>query len=47
MNIKHLFPGVLIALQIGAGFVYAVNRDARMTVYWFAAAVLNVCVLGG
>ena len=44
MNSKYIFPLVLIALDIGAAIVYAVNKDFKMCVYWIAAAVLNCCV---
>lgn len=44
---KYRFPIMLIVLQIGAAVVYAYHNDVRMAVYWFAAAVLNVCVILG
>lgn len=44
---KYIFPIILIVLQLGAAVVYAVHKDVRMAVYWFAAAVLNVCVVIG
>ena len=41
---KYIFPLLLIALDVGAAAIYAVNKDIRMTIYWLAAAVLNVTV---
>ena len=44
---KYIFPVILIVLDVGAAVVYAVHKDARMALYWTAAAVLNVCVVMG
>ena len=44
MKTQYIFPMLLIALDIGAATVYALGRDWRMTIYWLAAAVLNVTV---
>lgn len=44
MFATKIFPGIIIALSICAGIVYAVKGDARLTVYWFAAATLNIAV---
>jgi hypothetical protein len=41
---KYIFPVTLIALDVGAALIYALNKDYKMAVYWIAAAVLNVCV---
>jgi hypothetical protein len=41
---KYLFPCVLIALDVGAAIVYALNTDWKMTIYWIAAAVLSATV---
>lgn len=41
---KYMFPCLLIALDLGAGIMYAIEGDWRKVVYWFAAAVLNVAV---
>ena len=41
---KYIFPTTLIILDLGAAFMYALNKDFKMTVYWIAAAILNVCV---
>lgn len=46
--IKYIFPVLLIALDFGAAIVYACCHDWRMTIYWLAAAVLNITVtIGG
>ncbi|MCQ2484768.1 MAG: hypothetical protein MJ168_05480 [Clostridia bacterium] len=47
MKIQHIFPIILIILDICAAAVYAYKKDVRMTTYWIAAAVLNICVLKG
>lgn len=39
-----LFPSTLIALDICAAFMYALESDWRRTIYWIAAAVLTACV---
>jgi hypothetical protein len=44
MKITHIFPLLLIALDLGAAVVYGINKDFKMTVYWIAAAVLNIAV---
>lgn len=41
---KHFFPNILIALQLGAALSCAASRDFKMAVYWTAAAVLNIVV---
>lgn len=41
---KYVFPILMIALDVGAAGVYLFNGDIKKTVYWIAAAVLNVCV---
>lgn len=41
---KYIFPSVLIALDLLAAVVYAVTKDIRMSIYWIAAAILNICV---
>lgn len=38
------FPIALIALDLGAGGVYALALDWRRAVYWLAAATLTACV---
>lgn len=44
MTRAQVFPAVLIALQVGAGAVYALDGDARRAIYWLAAAVINAAV---
>lgn len=44
MSKVYIFPMVLICLDVGASLVYAFNKDYKMAIYWFAAAILNVCV---
>nr|DAL84804.1 MAG TPA: hypothetical protein [Caudoviricetes sp.] len=45
MDASKIFPLLLIALQLGAAVVYAIRRDGWMSVYWAAAAILNVAVV--
>lgn len=44
MNLQHIFPVILIALQFGAGVVYGITKDWWTAAYWVAAAVLNIAV---
>jgi hypothetical protein len=44
MKPEHIFPLLLILLDIGAAVIYATQKDIRMVVYWLAAAILNVAV---
>ena len=41
---KYIFPCILIAMDICAAGVYLFNGDIKKTIYWIAAAVLNICV---
>ncbi len=41
---EKIFPITLIALDICAAVVYGWQGDVRHAVYWFAAAVLTICV---
>ena len=41
---QYIFPAALIVLQLCAAAVYGVQGDIRKTVYWAAAAVLNIVV---
>ena len=41
---KYIFPITLIILDLGAALMYALNKDFKMTIYWIAAAILNICV---
>jgi hypothetical protein len=38
------FPYALIALDAFASVAYAIEGDFRRSIYWFAAAVLTLCV---
>ena len=40
----YAFPIVLIALDLGAAAVYALEPDLRRSISWVAAAVLTACV---
>lgn len=40
----RLFPTVLMALDLCAAAVYAVEHDWRHVVYWVSAAVLTASV---
>jgi hypothetical protein len=44
MTRAAIFPSLLILLDLGASFAYAVEADWRRAVYWFAAAVLTLTV---
>jgi hypothetical protein len=44
MTRAHLFPALLIVLDLAAAGVYAVEHDVRRAVYWTAAAVLTAVV---
>jgi len=44
MNIKLLFPIVLIVLSVCAAGVYLWYGDIKHAVYWLAAAVLQTSV---
>lgn len=44
MKSVYIFPTILIAMDIGAAIMCAVNSDFRKTIYWIAAAVLTVTV---
>ena len=37
-----IFPTILMALQFVAAIPYAIDGNARMTVYWIAAGVLTL-----
>lgn len=41
---KYIFPIILIILDLGAAIAYGIHTDWKMSIYWIAAAVLNVCV---
>ena len=44
MRAEHIFPTVLIALDIFAAIPYAAKGNWHMMVYWLAAATLTACV---
>ena len=44
MTRSHVFPALLIVLDVGAAVVYGLEGDWRRTIYWTAAAVLTVVV---
>lgn len=44
LKLEHIFPLVLIALDVAAAVVCLVQKDHRKAVYWIAAAVLNAAV---
>lgn len=41
---EHVFPIIMIIIDVGAAIVYAKGGDVKKAVYWIAAAVLNICV---
>ena len=41
---KYIFPVSLIVLDVCAAAVYLLGGDIKKTIYWIAAAVLNICV---
>jgi hypothetical protein len=41
---SQIFPTAIILLNIGACLFYAIDGDVRKTIYWAAAAVLNIVV---
>ena len=41
---NYIFPVILIIIDLCAAGVYLFNGDIKKTVYWIAAAVLNICV---
>lgn len=42
--VKYIFPSTLIILDLCAAGVYLFGGDIKKSIYWIAAAVLNVCV---
>lgn len=46
MKIKpeYIFPLLLILLDLGSAVIYAIQKDYKKSVYWLAAAVLNITV---
>ena len=44
MRSEYIFPLLLIFLGVGGAIIYALQKDYKKSVYWIAAAVLNVTV---
>lgn len=44
VKIEHIFPLLLIVIDVIAAIIYFFKGEAKMGIYWIAAAVLNVCV---
>lgn len=44
MNYTHIFPVLLILLNIGAAVTSALHGDVKKCIYFLAAAVLNITV---
>lgn len=44
MRSEYIFPLLLILLDVGAAIIYALQKDYKKSVYWIAAAVLNITV---
>lgn len=44
MKTQHLFPLLMIMLDVGAAIVYGSGGDWKKAIYWIAAAVLNAAV---
>ena len=41
---EYIFPLLLILLDLGSAVIDAIQKDYKKSVYWIAAAVLNVTV---
>lgn len=41
MKPTHIFPIILIVLDLAAAVMYACHHDWRRAIYWIAAAVLT------
>lgn len=44
MKVEHIFPSLLIAMNLGAALVYGMQGDVKKVIYWIAAAILNITV---
>ena len=44
VNTTQILPIAMILLDVGAAAVCLWHRDYRLSVYWIAAAVLNLTV---
>lgn len=40
----QIFPSIIILCMIGAGIVYYIKGDFRLSGYWILAAALNAVV---
>jgi hypothetical protein len=45
MKIEHLFPAILIILDIAAGCVYLSKGNKYAAFYWILAAGLSFCAI--
>ena len=41
---NKIFPTIIIVLMLGASIVYVFDGNVRQSIYWLAAAVLNIAV---
>lgn len=39
-----IFPTILMVMQFAAAIPYAIEGNARMTIYWIAAGVLTLAL---
>jgi len=44
MKATQILPTILMAIDLGAGAVYAGHGDWKKTIYWGAAAILTATV---
>lgn len=44
MRTTQILPMILMAIDLGAGIVYACHGDIRRAIYWVAAATLTATV---
>lgn len=44
MKPTHIFPIIMIALDIGAAVMCLFSQEHKKAIYWLAAAVLNASV---
>ena len=44
MKVEQILPTLLIIIDVLSAIVYGCKHDARMTVYWLAAAALTLVV---
>lgn len=41
---EKIFPLILIIIDFLSAVPYAVSGDYKKSIYWVAAAILNICV---